>query len=337
METPCVRVPREEGEATREALAAADLIDRAFEIDSQEGYLYIPVVDPDQVPPEYDVIEHDVERRETQTLPDDLLGDDPAYERLGDIAIIDEDDPERAREVAAAVADSDLPLSTVINKRSKVKGVERIRDWEVLVGEDTETVHREYGCSFLVDVASVYFSPRLATERHRVVRKVTPGEHAFDMFAGVGPFTVPMAVRGATAVGVDINPDAVAYLEENARRNDVADRVTAIRGDVRDVAPEYAGWADRIVMNLPHSAGAFLDAAVTLAGETCTIHYYDIQKEESPFDPGKEAIRAAAETGGYEVTFETEQVVRSYSPHEVNVCLDAVLSRQDTASANRNP
>jgi len=337
MRVPCIRVPREEGEATREALADAELIERDLEIDSREGYLYIPVSEPDAVPPGYDVVEHDVERRETQTLPGDLLGFEPTYERLGDIAIIDEDDPKRARTVAAAIADSDLPLSTVLNKRSEVKGAERVRDWEVLVGDRTETVHREYGCSFLLDVATVYFSPRLATERHRVVAQVTDGERAFDMFAGVGPFTVPMAKRSASAVGVDINEDAIAYLRENARRNGVADRVTAVHGDIRDVAPGYADWADRIVMNLPHSADAFLESAATIAGEKCVIHYYDIQDEDTPFDPGKRAIRNAAEAAGYAVAFETERVVRSYSPREVNVCLDARLTRAEAARANRNP
>jgi tRNA (guanine37-N1)-methyltransferase len=337
MNAPCVRVPLEEGETTRKALAEAGLIDRDLEISSRDEHLYVPVSDPDAVPPEYAVVEHDVDPREAQTLPGDLLDEDPTYERLGDVAIIDEDDPDRARAVSAAIADSDLPLSTVINKRSAVKGTERVRDWEVLVGEDTETVHREYGCSFLLDVADVYFSPRLATERHRLVEQVGSGEHAFDMFAGVGPFTIPMAKRDANVVGVDINENAITYLEENARRNDVTDRVTAIGGDVREVAPGYARWADRIVMNLPHSADTFLDTAVSLAGEECVIHYYDIRSDEDPFGPGKEAIVTAAAAADYTVTVETEQVVRSYSPGAVNVCLDARLSRDDTAPPNHNP
>jgi len=340
MKVSCVRVPREDGEATRRALADADLIDRDAEIDEEEGFLYIPVSDPGAVPTGYDVVEHDVDRREDQTLPGDLLGVEPTYERLGEIAIIDEDDPERAREVATAIADADLPLSTVINKRSAVKGTERVRDWEVLVGEGTETVHREYGSTFALDVTKVYFSPRLATERHRVIEQVEPGERAFDMFAGVGPFAVPMAIGGADVVGVDINPEAIAYLEENARRNGVSDRVTAIHGDVREVAPDYAGWADRIVMNLPHSADDFLDAAVTIAGEACTLHYYDIQPEEAPFEPGERAVRDTAESAGYDVTVEARHVVRSYSPREVNVCLDVRLTRNGAAgdaSGNRNP
>ncbi len=345
MTTPCVRVARERGEETRRRLAADDLVDETREITVEDGWLYVPVTDLDAVPDEFDVVDRDAPARETQTTPADLLGFEPSIERLGDVVILDEDDPERAREITDAVMASDLPVKTVVNRASKVKGETRVRDWDVLAGDGaeaseasggseggssgTETVHREYGCEFLVDIATVYFSPRLATERHRVAEQTRPGEHVLDMFAGVGPFAIPMAERGAEVVGVDVNEAAVEYLRRNAERNGVADRVTAIEGDVREVADDYEGWADRLVMNLPHSADEFLDTAVRLAGDDCMIHYYDIQHEDDPFGPGEAAIRAAAEPAGYEVTVENRRVVRSYAPHELNVVLDVRLTRRE--------
>jgi tRNA (guanine37-N1)-methyltransferase len=242
------------------------------------------------------------------------------------VAIVDEDDPARADKLAEALAASDIPAETVLNRASKVTGQQRLREWDLLRGSDTETVHREYGCEFALDVSAVYFSPRLATERHRVTEQVERGEQAFDMFAGVGPFVIPFADRGATVVGVDINETAVEYLRENARRNGVEDRVTAVCADVRAVVPEYENWADRVVMNLPHSADEFLDTAVTLAGEDCLVHYYDIQHEDDLFGPGERALRDAATA--YEVTVENRRVVRSYAPHEENVVLDVRLTRQ---------
>ncbi|WP_128477792.1 class I SAM-dependent methyltransferase [Halorussus pelagicus] len=326
MEVPCVRVERERGEETRQRLADDGLLAAEFEIEVEDGYLYLPVTDDEAVPEDMAIVSRAVGDRETPDTPADLLGFEPTYERLGDIVILDEDDPDTAREIADAVMVSDIPVETVVNRASKVKGELRVRDWEVLVGESTETVHREYGCEYLLDVAEVYFSPRLATERHRVAEQVDSGERAFDMFAGVGPFVVPFAKRDAEVVGVDLNERAVEYLHENARRNDVEERVTATQGDVRDVAGDYADWADRAVMNLPHSADEFLDAAVELAGDDCVLHYYDIQHEDDPFGPGEAAIRAAAEPE-YEVEVETRHVVRSYAPHELNVCLDVRLSR----------
>ena len=325
MTVPCVRVEREAGEETRQALAERDIIDGAHEIVHEDGFLYIPVTDPGAVPDEYEVVDREAPARETQTMPAELVEFDVSYERIGDVVIVDEDDPERARDLADAIVASALPVKTVLNRASKIKGQQRVRDWEVLVGEETEAVHREYGCEFALDLAAVYFSPRLATERHRVIEQVEASEQVLDMFAGVGPFVIPAAERGATAVGVDVNETASQYLRENAERNGVADCVTAIHGDVRDVAADYAGWADRLVMNLPHSADEFLDTAVALAGEECTLHYYDIQHEDDPFGPGERAIREAARD--YEVTVQNRRVVRSYAPHEENVVLDVGLSR----------
>ena len=109
MKRPCVRVPREEGEATRSRLAEADLLDREWAIAREGDELFLPVVDPDAVPSDLDLADHEVEPRETQTLPGGLLDFEPTYERLGDLVLLDEEDPERAREAAEDAA-GDGPL-----------------------------------------------------------------------------------------------------------------------------------------------------------------------------------------------------------------------------------
>ena len=330
MSVPCVAVDRERGESVRSRLADADALDGDHQIAVEDETIYIPVSGRDRVPADLAdrIVEREAEARDRPTTPAAILGYEPSIERLGDIVIVDEDDDERAREIAEAVMAADLPCDAVLNRASPIEGELRVRRWDVLAGNGTETVHREYGHEFALDVAEVYFSPRLATERHRVVEQVGSGESAVDMFAGVGPYTVPMASRGVDVVACDLNERAVEYLRENAERNGVADRVTAIAGDVREIADEYADTADRLVMNLPHSANEFLDTAVALAGDDCVIHYYDIQHEDDPFVPGRRAIEAAA-GDAYAVDVETERVVRSYAPHEYNVCLDVRLTRVD--------
>jgi tRNA (guanine37-N1)-methyltransferase len=326
MAGPCVRVEPRAGEETRQRLADVDLVDGTRRITEDEGWLYIPVTDPDGVPADLEVVSFEAPDREPETTPGDILAFDPSYERLGDVIIVDEE-PDRAREIADAVVESDLPASTVLNRASKIRGETRVREWDVVAGADTETVHREYGHEFAVDLAEVYFSPRLATERHRVVEQVEPGEGVVDMFAGVGPFAIPAAARGAEVVAVDVNEHAIASLRENAERNGVSDRITAIHGDVREVATDYENRADRLIMNLPHRADEFLETAVALAGDEAVIHYYDIQHEDDPFGPGERAIRDAA-APEYELEVETRREVRSYAPHEVNVVLDVGLGRR---------
>ncbi|MEA1930074.1 MAG: class I SAM-dependent methyltransferase family protein [Euryarchaeota archaeon] len=334
MEVPCIAVPRADGEESRQALATAGVLDDDHQIVVDDETLYIPVTDPTAVPDRFETTIRELPARQTVQTPADILGYEPSLERLGDVVIVDEDDSDRADEIAAAVMASDLPVRSVLNRASKIKGELRVRDWELLAEREdpdtdrspTETVHREYGHEFLLDLAAVYFSPRLATERHRVVDQIEADERVLDMFAGVGPFAIPAASRGAEVVAVDLNETAIDYLRENARRNGVSECITAVSGDVRAVADDYHGWADRLVMNLPHSAGEFLETAVDLAGEECVLHYYDIQHDSDPFGPGIEAIRAAAEPE-YDVGVETEHVVRSYAPHELNVCLDVRLTR----------
>ena len=327
MDRPCVCVARAEGETTRSRLADAALLDRDYRIAAENGRLYLPVTDPAAVPDDLEVVDHAVESRARQTTPVDHLGWEPTYERIGDVVVLDEDDPERAREAAVAVMDSDLPCETVVARASKVAGELRVREFDVLAGDGTETVHREYGHEFLFDLAEVFFSPRLATERRRVVEQVHEGERVVDMFAGVGPFAVPMAARGASVLAVDLNPVAVRYCRENARRNGVTDRLEAVEADVRDIAHDRPGAADRLVMNLPHSADEFLGAATALAGDDCTLHYYDIQHEDDPFGPARRAVEAATAGTDYEASVVDECVVRSYAPHELNVRVDVRLVR----------
>ena len=328
MNVPCVRVPREQGESVRQALADIDALAKEFKIEATDEWVYIPITAENEIPETYDIVSRTPERRTQQTLPHDLLSYEPSYERLGHIGLIDEEDPERAQAIADALIASDIPLTGVLNRQSNIRGDYRIREWDQLAGETTETRHREFGAEFIVDVTKTYFSPRLATERHRVIQQVTAGERVLDMFAGVGPFIIPMAMRGAEVVGVDMNEAAITYLKKNADVNDVAERVEAIHGDVREVAASYPGWADRIIMNLPHSADDFLPNAGIVASDSCRLHYYDIQHEDAPFEPGEKAIRSAL-GDEYQVVVDNRHVVRSYAPHEVNICLDVDLNAKE--------
>jgi len=209
MDVPSVAVAREAGEATRTALAEAGALDDDHEIAVEDGRLYIPVTDADAAADAVAALDCDTEMttydlpvRQGVRTPADILGFEPSVERIGDIVVIDEDDPDRAATIGEAVIDADLPARSVLNRASKIKGELRVRDWEVVAVDDaaagndltpTETVHREYGHEFCLDLASVYFSPRLATERHRVVEQIEPDEQVLDMFAGVSaPLRSPL-------------------------------------------------------------------------------------------------------------------------------------------------
>ncbi|XGI83381.1 class I SAM-dependent methyltransferase family protein [Halorutilales archaeon Cl-col2-1] len=334
----CVKVDVEKGETTRQTLGEADAVDGDLRLRTEDGSLYIPVESRDVVPESLDaeMCEAEFEERESLVSPEDILGYSPTFETVGDIALIEEKEDGEVdtvtEKVGEAVVEADNNIKTALAVESKVKGRERLRDLRHVYGDETtETVHREYGVELRVNVSEVYFTPRLANERQRVVSQIEEGERVLDMFAGVGPYSVPAAKRGAEVTAVDVNPDAVEYLRQNAERNGVGDRISVVEGDAREVARRLGGF-DRIIMNLPHSANDFLDEAVEAAGDGCVIHYYDMRHEDDLFEGAVDEIREAASDGGYEIEVLDEVNVRSYAPYEYNVCIDARLKEEENES-----
>ncbi|HET9045892.1 MAG TPA: TRAM domain-containing protein, partial [Casimicrobiaceae bacterium] len=55
-----------------------------------------------------------------------------------------------------------------------------------------------------------------------------PGERVADFFCGLGNFTLPIAQRGATAIGVEGNTTLVRRAQDNAARNGLASRATFV-------------------------------------------------------------------------------------------------------------
>ncbi|HDH07392.1 MAG TPA: hypothetical protein ENF87_03380, partial [Thermoproteales archaeon] len=91
--------------------------------------------------------------------------------------------------VAKALMKIHKNVKSVLVKKSARKGIYRLRELEVILGEkDTEVIHVEYGYRLKLDPTKVYFSPRESTERQRIARQVREGEVVMVMFAGVGPY-----------------------------------------------------------------------------------------------------------------------------------------------------
>ena len=89
------------------------------------------------------------------------------------------------------------------------------------------------------------------------------GRHLADVGCGSGILAIAAAARGATTVGVDIDPDAVAVTRENAERNGVT--IDVRHGSV-EVLPRRA---DIVVANLVTDVVAQLAGA--LVGATTDL------------------------------------------------------------------
>ncbi|AKB16805.1 hypothetical protein MTHERMMSTA1_24250 [Methanosarcina thermophila MST-A1] len=157
------------------------------------------------------------------------------FDYIGDVAIISI--PPELEAYKATIASKLLSMRgntrAVLNKVSKLEGEHRVADFELLLGESTETIHRENGYKYKLDVKKVFFNPRLYSERGRIASKITSGERIIIPFAGVGPFVLPAAGKGAKVYAIEINPDACACLKENIRINRLEGQVTVIQEDFK--------------------------------------------------------------------------------------------------------
>lgn len=76
---------------------------------------------------------------------------------------------------------------------------------------------------------------RAEVYRARERRGVEP-VRVLDVGGGTGVWAVPMAAAGCAVTVVDISPDALAALRGRALRAGVADRITAVQGDVQSLS-----------------------------------------------------------------------------------------------------
>ena len=198
------------------------------------------------------------------------------FDVIGDIAIL-RLPPELhvyRHTIAHAIISWHRNIKTVLNKTTKLDGENRTAHYECLAGVDTTTLHHEYGYSYRLDVCTVFFNPRLATERKRVTDQVQPGETVLVPFCGAGPFVIPSAARGADVVAVEQNPDACRWFEKNCILNRVRDYITLIKGDAFDTLRLPIYTFDRAIIPTPYGMDRIIDTIVPVVRQGGMIHFY---------------------------------------------------------------
>lgn len=186
--------------------------------------------------------------------------------------------------IGEVLCDKNEPyIKLVVNKVNAIENEFRFFPMEILAGRDgctdTNVEIKAFGCVFKFDFAKVYWNPRLNTEHERIVSQLEKGyDVLYDVFAGVGPFAVPVAKKKCKVLANDLNPQSFKALQENAKINKVESNMTAFNLDGRefirtvvknDLIAEWKGFdcgdivlvkKFHIAMNLPAMATEFLDA-----------------------------------------------------------------------------
>ncbi|KAI0257069.1 Met-10+ like-protein-domain-containing protein [Lactifluus subvellereus] len=253
-------------------------------------------------------------------LPEELLDGSPTgFSTVGHLAHMNLNDEYLPYKhiIGQVILDKNKRLRTVVNKLDSIDTQFRFFKMELLAGEPNYIVeHSESDCRFKFDFSQVYWNSRLHTEHARLVDMFQPDDLIADVFAGVGPFTLPAAKKGCAVLANDLNPESYKYLYINIKNNKVSDRARASCEDGRDFIrhaaarvaadplPGYAGPSlsqsqrraqsrqqsrrlnpselpprkriAHFVMNLPDSAITFLDAFRGMLATTGLQALYDV-------------------------------------------------------------
>ena len=247
------------------------------------------------------------------------------WERLGRVLVLRFPRGLADREAeAAGLYARVIGVEAVLAEEGPVTGVERRPSVRLVWGEGTGTVHREHGVEFEFDAARQMFSKGNVHERLRMGQTVRDGEVVVDMFAGIGYFSLPMAVLGSPARvhACEIDAESHAFLRRNVERNGVGDVVEPLLGDCREVAPR--GVADRVVMGYVGGTEGFLDVAMDVLGPMGgVVHLHEKYGIDQVPHRAMAAIETAANEAGRSARMLGWREVKSYAPAIVHAVVDA--------------
>jgi tRNA (guanine37-N1)-methyltransferase len=336
---PAICVRRKDAESVRRYLKEQNLLRNDLLVQKEDDYVYFPIRKVTENLRSYTIVFRVFEKKETKPssykdvvkIPQGLQNSLPSsYDVIGDIILVKL--PQQLykyrQQIGAALLTVHPNIRTVC-LANPVTGELRTRKIIVIAGEKkTTTVHTEYGLSFHVDVRTVYFSPRLASERRRVAGLVRPDETVVDMFAGVAPFSIMIAryAKPRIVYAIDKNLEAVQLALENVKVNHVLEIVEVHHGDAKDAERLVSRKTDRIIMNLPFSAHLFFSTALSLVGQRCIVHYYDILKESEIKDRIDFLKKVAGEHGFHLSEFLIRRI-KSYAPREFYIGIDITATK----------
>ncbi len=278
----------------------------------------------------------------------EVLGEEKAsrvwgrVEIVGDIAVIRKSPGigvEDLRLLAEELLSRIKYVRSVWAAITPVSGEFRIREFIHLAGERrSQTIYKEHGCLFKIDIRKVYISPALNYEHIRVARMVRPGEFVVNMFAGAGLFSIIIAKHSSPrkVISIDINPDAYELMVENVKLNKVEGVVEPVLGDACVIIEDYAGMCDRVLMPLPGLSLKCLPQAVKSLRGSGVIHVYDFVTALNKGEAVEAAMRrfsSVLNELGVKWRFIGSRVVRSVGPRYYQVVLDILTSSSPSSSS----
>ena len=251
-------------------------------------------------------------------LPEEALPPPTGFEQIGHVIHLNlkEKHIPYRKLIGSVILDRLSPkVQSVVNKVGEVSGPYRTYEMELLAGKpDTMVEVIEDGVSLHFDLSKVYWCTRLSGERSRLIQnEFKQGQIIADAFCGVGALCVLSASKlGCTIYANDLNPDAVKYLKESAKKvtnnnsnqsNNNTPSINVQCGDAFDFIQNLGllpQLPHHIIMNYPLDSASFLGAfrwwsASDKRLDDCPsiVHLYTFARGDDPNHNNHKSPRSA--------------------------------------------
>lgn len=324
-----VSVSKDEAESVRQNLLKKCALDRTRKLVKNGCFIEIPVMDSFSEEG-FDLIEQkipgfyvprktlgdflDIALPEKEMLPS-------GWHILGDIIIVTvrKELDKRKKDIGKALLDLYPGCRTVLLDRGII-GQTRLPIREIIAGSGTETIHIENKCKFKIDAMKLMYSKGNLAERKRMSRS-GKGEIVVDMFAGIGYFSIPMAVHSKPMkiIAIEINPESINYLRENIRLNKVENIIEPVAGDCSVVTP--VGMADRVIMGYLDGY-EYLEHGIRALKPGGILHYHEAVPEAVEKRPIERIFETAGQHGR-EAEIIGSRRIKKYAPGVWHLVVDA--------------
>ncbi len=221
-----------------------------------------------------------------------------------------------------------LGCTTALNDVGGITGVFREPAVEVIYGSAvTETTHIENGIRYMLDPQKIMFSSGNMAERRRMATISSRNETVVDLFAGIGYFTLPLAVysKPKKIFACELNPVAYEYLCKNIVLNHVTNVVEPLLGDNRMTAPKNC--ADRVLLGYLEEPQVFLPFALEcLQNQVGVLHYHDVVPDEFIPERPLQLVEKVARKAHRSAELLKLKEIKSYASRVSHVVLDVRIT-----------
>ncbi len=202
---------------------------------------------------------------------------------------------------------------------------ERTPECSLIYGPGGETFHRENGIVFAFDPSTTMFSPGNVNVRGRLSGIDLNGKVIFDMFAGIGYFSLPLTKRWSLkkVYASEINPVSYSFLKKNVIMNKSQDIIVPFLGDCRIAFPDIK--ANMIIMG--HFDSLNYISSALMHSQIGTLINFHVLCASARSDQTHRSIQERARSLGALVDPVESSVVKSYSPRVDHVSLTVRVSK----------